>query len=66
MPDLNYPEEVIPIDEAIAIENYARERAEQYKPGHRRTKGFSRGLIPWHSDVVYTNGVEDVDTPSAP
>lgn len=55
----NYPEEVIPIDEAIAIENAVRERAEQYEPGHQRTKGYTRGLIPWHSDIVYTNGVEE-------
>ena len=56
----------IDLDEAIAIEKYARERAEQYKPGHRKTTGFRRGLIPWHSDIVYTNGVENVDTPLVP
>lgn len=56
----------IDLDEAIAIENAVRERCEQYKPGHHRTKGFGRGPIPWHSDVIYTNGVEDVDTPLVP
>lgn len=49
----------IDIDEAISIENAVRERCEQYKPGHQRTKGFGRGLIHWHTNVVFTNGVEE-------
>ncbi len=63
-----FEEPPISIDEANRIEKYASERCGQYKPGvgHRRTKGFCRGLIPWHSDIVYTNGVEDVDTPLVP
>ncbi len=47
--------ETIDIDEAIAIESAVRERAEKYHRKPTRASGF----INWHTDVIYTNGVEE-------